>query len=846
MPQDWFSQFEPEKDDYFKQFEAEPITKVEPEIKPEIKPKVFRPRPDESIFSLDFDPLYHKISDVASKLPEPLQWWGGALGSIPAYAGEVLSGILGQPETPALGAIGAARGALPKIAGEVATPEVTPRALLPERALSLQEPTYYGGPTGEVAAARTGYLRAPNIPTAEQKELTMSLLREPEKAFIKPATEFRREVTRSPQIVMQARNLESAGAPSNLANTAAEVAFKNPELSQAINDPSFVQRFLHRETPTSRFVGKMTSSIDTELSTQHPQLGELVKQTQVDSHIKSGTWISRYDNVIDKLNDKEFTNFVDSIEGKARPDSEKIAESVRRYKLLDSEISNEMTNSGAGLRSKDGTKQVPWQPRENYWPHMYTEDFFDTLKRDPTDIRARLTEKGMAPAEIDALLNNAKRFGERLIDAQHARETNLPGYRVDKDVYRQHITEMSRRITESNNYGPMDLADNESPLMDLIRRTKNPEYSTEMMKKLLNRGQVGDYDSIDISRKATAMQAWLHLSTSGISNLNTTAMIPIQTNTKSFVKGLTDTIFRSQESGEFAKESGALQNIFREIFAAAIKDSKFSPTKLYGLDEGEKFMRTISSSAGRSYAKQLFNEVKAGNANPLNLKKLQDLTLTNPTELMKQTELNPMQIKRAAFRTAELTQGLAEPQNMPQYWTGSGLANLLTLFHKYQFAQTKIIKDLVMSNPVRSIPMLLGASQIAGEMTGDAKALIRGLVRTGVTGEEKVSEEIAGRQEFIQKRLGIEDPLIARFAENMAQSFALGIYADVIESLAGGGGEVLRSLAGSALNDLMRVVDIGKDVVKGDFQKATTKGTRFVPFIGPPIAREMQEAERAR
>lgn len=645
----------------------------------------------------------------------------------------------------------------------------------------------------------------------------------------------------------KAKVIETAGAAPEVAKTAAKVSTEVPELAPVIENPGFIKKFFSafnkRETPESRFGAKLTSSIDTELSNQHPQLGELVKQTQVDSHIKAGTWINQYDKIVENLTDNEFSNFVKAVEGLEQPSSDKIKGAIRDYKALDKLISDEMTSTGAGLRSKDGTKVIPWSPAENYWPHLYTEDFFKSLKTDPTNVKQILTDKGMSPLEIDSLLGNSRQFGERLIDAQHAREANLPGYRVDKNVYRQHITDMAKRIVEAKNYGPLDLADVESPLMSLIQRSKNPEYSTEMMKKLLNRGDIGDFDSIDISRKATAAQAWLHLSTAGISNLNSLAMTPIQTNTQSFVKGLAEAIFASRETQEFAKESGALQNIFKEIFAAAIDDTtKFMPTKVYGLDAGERLMRTVSSSAGRSYAKQLFNEVKAGNASEFNVKRLQELTLTNVDDLLKQPELNPQQLKRAAFRTAELSQGLAEPQNLPQYWTGSGLANILTLFHKYQFAQTKIVKDLIKSQPLRAIPLLLGASQIAGEITGDSKAFIRGLIKSGVSGDEtRIEDEIRGRGDFVGKKFGLDDsPLAARFIENMGQSFALGIYADIIEAMAGGGSDVLKQLAGSTLNDLMKVIDMGRDVVKGDYYKAGTKATSMVPLVGPAISAEMK------
>lgn len=622
---------------------------------------------------------------------------------------------------------------------------------------------------------------------------------------------------------------------------------QSPELAKAVEDPTFYEKYISpliRTNPASRFAAKMGSAVKTELSKLHPLLGDLVERTRVDSEIKAGTWMTRYDNIVKNIGEKDFQKLVGAIEGRVRLDpsaDSKLVTALEEMKVLNQEVINEAQASGMGLKSPDGSKLIPWQPRDNYWPHMYTDEFFSEMKNNPLKLKAELMAKGMAPAEVDALFSNSRRFGERLIDAQHAREANMPGYRTDKNVYREHLEDMGKRITEATNYGPMDLADPNSPLVNLIKQSKNPEYASSLMSKILNRDKFADPDANILSRKVVGLQAWMHLATSGIGNLNTIAMVPIQTNVSSFLKGLTQTVMQSQATREFAQSSGAIQNIFKEIFAAASKGHSFTPSKVYGLDAEERFMRTLSAASGKAYAKQLFNDIKGGNVNQRSLQRLQDLILDGPTKFMSQTELSDQQLKRAAFRTAELTQGLATNLDLPHYWTGSSLSNILTLFHKYQFAQTKIVKDLIMSNPVRNIPLLFGASQIAGEITGDLKAALTGGIRAGISGDtDKLGDQIANRGQFWQDKFGA-DEVTARMIENANQSFALGIYADVLEAMGGTGTDLLKRMAGSTINDLIRVFDIGRKAASGKLSSAGTDAIGMVPVVGPPLRQELRE-----
>lgn len=635
---------------------------------------------------------------------------------------------------------------------------------------------------------------------------------------------------------------------------------KEPILAEVVKSPEFQEKFIEpaktRDTDFKKVAANVGSSIDTELTKQSPLLGELAKKVQTDSAIQAGTWTVKYDKIVNDLSDENFSKLVKAIEGKIQLDPVEDARLVTRleqFKSLNKEVSDSAVQSGMGLKSSDGTKMIPWQPAENYWPHLYTDEFFNLLKNNPTEIRDMLAKQGMSPLEIDALLTNSKKFGERLISAQHGREANLPGYRVDRNVYREHLDSMARRIKESIHYGPMDLADTTSPLMNLVKESNNPEYTENLMKKLLNRDVKGDSSFENFSRQLMGIQAWMHLGTAGISNINTVAMPLIQTNTKAFLRGIADLAMDYSKTGEFAESAGAIRNIFKEIFAQEAKGSRFNPTRLYGLDTEERFMRTLSASTGRAYAKQLFSELKNNPANEKAATTLRNLVLEDPKGLLNQPELNDLQLKRAAFRVSELSQGLAERQNLPAAWKGSGVANLLTLFHRYQFAQTKIMKDLVMSQPMRAIPLLFGMSQIMGEITGDAKAVLRGGIKAAYSGDSsRIEEEVTNRQAWLAKKFGLDpDSVAARMAENAAQSFALGTYADAIEMLGGSGTDAAINMGGSTLGDAIKLFDMIRNTGKGTLKelqgedapelgKAATGALSLVPIVGPPISSEIR------
>jgi hypothetical protein len=375
------------------------------------------------------------------------------------------------------------------------------------------------------------------------------------------------------------------------------------------------------------------------------------------------------------------------------------------------------------------------------------------------------------------------------------------------------------------------------------------------MSSLLGREEYNQWR--DISRPLVGASAWLHLGLSGISNLASTYPTLIRTDLASFGKGIRDTVLRHQATEELAKESGAtLQSILHDLIDSKMGKSSINPAKIYGLEGTENFMRTVSSSAGRHFAESMFNSLKANPAglrNGVNRARLEDLTLTPIDELLKQPALTEQQLKRASFRTAEMSQGLAGKQNLPKQWNNSALMDVLGLFKRYSYSQGKYMKDMIKQDPLRTIPLFILGAEGVGELTGDAKAGIKGLIRAGMSDDEnKILDEISNRGSWLNKKIGQpDDTLIGRLADNAAQSFMLGILADLGQEMLGTGQEALMGFLGPVASDAVKGYDIGRNGIQGigqllagedpdKLRKAGVDLSQFIPIFGPSIRKELR------
>jgi hypothetical protein len=166
----------------------------------------------------------------------------------------------------------------------------------------------------------------------------------------------------------------------------------------------------------------------------------------------------------------------------------------------------------------------------------------------------------------------------------------------------------------------------------------------------------------------------------------------------------------------------------------------------------------------------------------------------------------------AAGRSAEMTQGLNVPGNIPHFAStpvtdpGSFLVQMMLIFKKTAMQQSRAIKDAIKANPTTNIPILLGMGEVIGEITGDIKQIPLGVI------EGNLGERLANRGSWAS-----DDPDIGRLIDNLTQSFALGLLADLAVSAGTTGLGLLSNVAGPALTDISKA---GYRIVKGDLSGA--------------------------
>ena len=157
-------------------------------------------------------------------------------------------------------------------------------------------------------------------------------------------------------------------------------------------------------------------------------------------------------------------------------------------------------------------------------------------------------------------------------------------------------------------------------------------------------------------------------------------------------------------------------------------------------------------------------------------------------EVLEQADLTPEQIKNAGFNMSKFTQGIADNLHMPQWISDWAPARLWWMFRRYAFTDTANIYNAIKTNPKRAIPVYLGASQVFGEIVGDAKATIKSVA----TGEDYVSD----RGEQYEDLTGTDNAIVNRMVSNMLSSWMFGLMEDLFFSVAKGPYGMLQFIAG--------------------------------------------------
>jgi hypothetical protein len=568
------------------------------------------------------------------------------------------------------------------------------------------------------------------------------------------------------------------------------------------------------------------------------EIARLMTRARLVGEHYAGTWESRAKDALSAISDEEFGaivkggkvlrgNLIDVLEGKAEPRNERIAQAAAQIKQLLDETGTKGEQSGMTM---EGGKQP------NYFPHLYTEEFWGRIKRDPNfknNILERMVKQnpGMTMNEASNILQRSRQFGERLISPQHERVFNLPGWERSKGALMKHLHDMGRQIANAEEIGPKDIAGDK--LNKLIKDTTDPEYAYELLKRAMKRDEPPPIRDVKAVQKITTGASWAYLSRAAIGNLSQLTRVPLHTSFANTAKAFRQYLTDRQGFYREGLNSGAIV----EIGAKGLMEefgSKSKSYKVYGIESSEKFLRSVASAAGRSEAEASFRVLKNDPTNKAARVQLEDLLQENVDTVLKQENLTGKQSAVAGGRAAELTQGRAEAMDLPKKWSGSPYANLYFLYKKYALQDFRNMAKAVQKNPVKSLATIAVLNQAAGEFVGDAKEILKGLGVGLVKGDtaETIEQKLKDRGTYISK----DNPLLGRILDNYLQSYTFGILADAAQNIkkgryAGTIGEMVGDVTST-------VVATGQRIAEGKERPGTPilkTATSMVPFIGPGL-----------
>lgn len=648
-------------------------------------------------------------------------------------------------------------------------------------------------------------------------------------------------------------------APDDLDDVKLEKVVANPNVSDDVkNVATRAHQALKKSSWFTTTKNSLGTSMEAELEKMDPVAKEIARQVKIastDKPIRFNNYITGVRKEFEDMPQDKFEKVVDYLEGTNTSPTDDI-------KLLGDKMKSVLDRTGADLNEagllEKGTRQ-------NYWPHRY-ENVPETT------LRESMRAQGMTEDQIAANLQRIKDFREMKITGEYTRnDLNVPGYRKDKDVFIDHLRDVSNRVEDATRFGAKDINDPNSPISKLISQTSDPARVRDLMTRILR----GDATSTDWQRgaaKAVRQYATMsQLSLSAISNFGGTLPVIVRSNAADAINGVGRAFSKELPDMKFMENT----NLFRKFsggFAESLNDNR-TMYKLFGIEGSQNWLNRYAGAVGNSYAQTLFDGLKQNPANTKLMAQLEDLVLDKGNEVLKQDALTPKQLERAMVRMAEVTQGVMENRKLPYFWNKEGIATIPQIFMRTSFQTSKAMKDAIKMDPVRGTAKLIGGGLLIGEVIGDVKEAAKTGAQVGMnsiqqnlgnTKEDKnfvdeykknigVSKDTdtTDRFSFTRQYLREIDPSLAenetvvRAMGNLEQSFALGMPADILRSLS----DAMNETRGNPLAEAMNffwVWDEGSQLARtavkasqGNFRDVGREVVKRVPFVGRGAAREI-------
>jgi hypothetical protein len=636
------------------------------------------------------------------------------------------------------------------------------------------------------------------------------------------------ESVKSTDLVRQTSNIGDPSAPYQLPSAvkspASKVILSTPEeapkplVEAAKSEDPIIQQAVD-DVAKSGWLDKIKNRRDPvtiaaeELLNRQGVAGEVLSQKLDRASLKERMYLAQAkasSSTALSLTSEDFSKAVDVVEGVESKGSPEVMRAASEISSNLQQLGGKLEDTGVTLKNRRGDT-VPFKMRGNYFPHTYPEGFWDK-----TDLLDKLTKSGMSRDDALDLLQNRRKYGELRTPFQHQRiPADLPGYLKTQESYLDYLNKASRRVSMAEELGPEDI--NGKELSKLIEQTDDPTYTTKLLRRLIpDRDDPNSLTETAFSKAnnlATKMMAYAHLSRYTISRMAPATEMVLRGNIGSMAKEMVKVLTDSGYAQDIRSGTGVTENISNYMLDAVNrypKDSLLRKVLIPGAETTDNFMRTVSGGMGKGLAIDLFEKLKKNPTDTRSAMRLNNLLMEDPASVIKQNELTSQQLNLAGAKFSEMTQGLPEARKVPLAFS-EPLLQIPLIMKKYAFQHAKMLKDAVMENPIRNIPLAIALTQIFGEGIGDVKTGLKSGAHELIGGDTDPLTAITNRggyESSMLKKIGLGDnPVIGRMMDNTVNAW-IPFEIEILQSLSDASG-LAKAIGGPFISDASSLIGGG-------------------------------------
>lgn len=468
----------------------------------------------------------------------------------------------------------------------------------------------------------------------------------------------------------------------------------------------------------------------------------------------AGDWSTRMPTVR-KLGAMEFTNLVDVAEGNAQPISQRVTQAAAEWDVVRQEIWAQAQLAGIDMGNIT-----------NYFPHRYDPKVLGDTSRWNRALD-HLVTTGQAPdrAAAEQMLDKAQEaMHGRYGNLEMSRIVNLPGYEKTKDALFSYIEGSSKRISQAALFGP----ENEIGAR-LITKIGEQGFDNgaarEILKRHLGTKEYGE----GLVKMSSMIRSYNVLTSMGISFI-ANASQPINTATVAgamrTISAIPKAMFSQQAKDDALRIGVTLDGVIRDVregvgwsgFAGKIGAPLFNMV--------EKFNRTLTVEAGRSFARDMFtNYARSASTGKIDKEAelaLQKMGLDAASILQRGGKLTRGEEINAMRNIVERTQFKVDPQDMPG-WASHPLGRLVIQFNSFPYNQTafiarEIIEPAIKQHNIKPLVTFL----VLGLPTGMAAYELQTFLRARLAEQDPIQRI----RQYYQRvgSIGVVGNLLAAFA----------------------------------------------------------------------------------